>query len=48
MMKIDDYIEYVENKVMLLESKLESAGAPTRNQLASESKIEGEQPQPQQ
>lgn len=27
MMKIDDYIEYIENKVMLLESKLASAGA---------------------
>jgi hypothetical protein len=30
MMKIDDYIEYVENKVMLLEEKLASAGASSR------------------
>lgn len=34
-MKIDDYIEYVENKIMLLESKLESAGATTKNQPAA-------------
>jgi len=43
MMKIDDYIECVENKVMLLESKLASAGAPTRSQQAAEPKPEGEQ-----
>jgi hypothetical protein len=30
-MKIDDYIEYVENKVMLLEEKLASTGALARS-----------------
>ena len=44
MMKIDDYIEYVENKVLLLESKLASAGAPTRNQQAAEPNPQEEPP----